>query len=533
MTMKEISPEELEALLSSSELYALIDIRERPAYNRGQILGSTNVPRYELEFRISQLVPVQSTQIIVYDEDGERSPLAAKTLEENGYTNTMVLKGGLSAWEKAGKPLVKGVNVPSKTFGEVVASRHHINEISPIELHEYLKRGEEFIGIEVRPREEVDHSGSIPGFINIQGVELPLVANDLAKQGKKIVVTCAGRTRGIIAATTLKMMGIDVFDLHNGTMGWVLSGFELENGTPAGPQPSDESKEFANHFAAKLMKDNGIPTMLPEKLREMQEAKSHLYVLDVRTKEEFASGHIPGAVSLPGGQAIQCADDFIAVRNSTIVFACDDQVRSTITAYWYLKMGFKNVYVLDGGMGLWQKSDFEVGQRTVVPIGLEKATNKITKIDATTLNREKSSKKIIFVGNSRDFKNGHIPGSVWLSRSFLEEKIAGIATIEDPMILTCRDGKHAILAAATLKELGYHDVQALEGGTDAWGLAGFALEKGSSGIIGEADDILPRSHERTRQQMIEYLDWEEKLHDDPVYTKILGPNGSTSQNSRI
>ncbi|MBP1934351.1 rhodanese-like domain-containing protein [Ammoniphilus resinae] len=521
MIIREILPDELEALLLSNEPYALLDIRERPAYNRGQILGSTNVPRYELEFRIPQLVPIQSTEIILYDDEGERAPLAAKSLEENGYSHTKVLKGGLNAWEKAGKPLVKGVNVPSKTFGEVVASQHSINQIAPAELHDQLKRGEAFIGIEVRPPEEVGHSGSIPGFINIQGVELPLVANDLAKQGKKIVVTCAGRTRGIIAATTLKMMGIDVLDLHNGTMGWVLSGFELESMIPAGPKPSVESKESAHNFAAQLVKDHGIRHLSVERLREMQQEESYLYVFDVRTKEEYESGHIPGTVSLPGGQAIQCADDFIAVRNSTIVFVCEDQVRSTLTAYWYLKMGFKNVYVLESGMGPWQESDLEKGVPTVVPIGLQKAAGKIIKVDAATLRNERSNRKIIYVGNSRDFKNGHIPGSVWLLRSLLEEKIGEIAITEDPIVLTCKDGNQAIFAAATLMELGYKRVQALEGGTDAWRSAGFALEKGSSGIIGEADDILPRSHERSRQQMIDYLNWEEKLHDDPLYTKIL------------
>ena len=70
-------------------------------------------------------------------------------------------------------------------------------------------------------------------------------------------------------------------------------------------------------------------------------------------------------------------------------------------------------------------------------------------------------------------------------------------------------------------DLGYQKVQVLEGGTEAWMLSGLPLESGTSGIQGKADDFLPRSHERTPGEMIEYLNWEINLHNDPLYTKIL------------
>ncbi|MEL7566534.1 MAG: rhodanese-like domain-containing protein [Dehalobacterium sp.] len=525
--LTEICSKELQTLMQSSELYALIDVRERTEYNRGQILGATNVPRRELELRMPRLVPLLSTRIVLYDDDGKRAYLALNTLKKNGYTYVQVLKGGLNAWKEAGCKLVEGVNVPSKTFGEVIASRHNINELTPNELKNSLDSGEELIVVEVRPPEEVEHSGSIPGAINIQGVQLPLVINDLAAKGKKIVVTCAGRTRGIIAALTSYMMDIEVFDLRNGTQGWVLGGFDLQEDIPQGPKPSSKSKQQAEQFVTRLMETHNFSLVLAEKLETLKQEKPYFYLFDVRTKEEYASGHVPGSISLPGGQAIQCADDFIAIRNSTIVFICDDMIRSVITAYWFMQMGYKNVHVLSGGINAWLESSLELesGEGNVLPMGFEEAWNKVQKIDTFTLNRQiqdNSKIYLIYVDDSHKFKDGHIKGSIWLLRSFLEQRIESIVSKKDmPIVLTCSDGINSILAASTLMDLGYEDIQVLNGGIKAWQSAGFALESGYSGIIDDPDDILPKSHERTREQMVKYLSWEEKLYGDPVYMKIL------------
>ena len=44
------------------------------------------------------------------------------------------------------------------------------------------------------------------------------------------------------------------------------------------------------------------------------------YLIDVRSEAEFEAGHIAGSINVPGGQAVQRADDFVAVRNAQIIF---------------------------------------------------------------------------------------------------------------------------------------------------------------------------------------------------------------------
>ena len=48
-----------------------------------------------------------------------------------------------------------------------------------------------------------------------------------------------------------------------------------------------------------------------------------LYLLDVRTPEEFQAGSLPGAAHAPGGQLVQATDQWVGVRNARIVLAAD------------------------------------------------------------------------------------------------------------------------------------------------------------------------------------------------------------------
>src|SRR4029077_2042407 len=94
-----------------------------------------------------------------------------------------------------------------------------------------------------------------------------------------------------------------------------------------------------------------------------------------RSESEYENGHIAGSLNIPGGQAVQRADDFVAVKNSRIIFVSKQSARAVMAAYWYRQMGFRDVRVLQGGLDAWRGSggSVEPGMSHNEPLGLEAA----------------------------------------------------------------------------------------------------------------------------------------------------------------
>jgi sulfur-carrier protein adenylyltransferase/sulfurtransferase len=80
----------------------LIDVREKDEWLEGHIPGARWIARGVLELRIEDQVPERSAEIILYCAGGTRSALAARALEELGYSNVKSMAGGFTAWKRTG-----------------------------------------------------------------------------------------------------------------------------------------------------------------------------------------------------------------------------------------------------------------------------------------------------------------------------------------------------------------------------------------------------------------------------------------------
>lgn len=80
----------------------LVDVREKDEWTEGFIPGARWIPRGFLELRVEDQIPERSSEVILYCAGGTRSALAARSLEELGYTNVKSMAGGFSAWKRAG-----------------------------------------------------------------------------------------------------------------------------------------------------------------------------------------------------------------------------------------------------------------------------------------------------------------------------------------------------------------------------------------------------------------------------------------------
>ncbi|HVE68750.1 MAG TPA: rhodanese-like domain-containing protein, partial [Solirubrobacteraceae bacterium] len=81
----EVDPGDVKAGLGNGVV--LVDIREAEEYDAGHIPGAVHVPRSYLESRIENAVADRDAHVVLYCASGNRSALAAKTLEDLGYEN--------------------------------------------------------------------------------------------------------------------------------------------------------------------------------------------------------------------------------------------------------------------------------------------------------------------------------------------------------------------------------------------------------------------------------------------------------------
>lgn len=91
---KDIDYETAKVILRNNEA-VLLDVRSRQEYNEYNLLGSINVPLYELKMSIKDIIKDNNKTIIVYCQSGARSRKAIEILTKLGYKNLYNIKGGI------------------------------------------------------------------------------------------------------------------------------------------------------------------------------------------------------------------------------------------------------------------------------------------------------------------------------------------------------------------------------------------------------------------------------------------------------
>lgn len=522
-----LTPEALREALDSDDPLAVLDIRDPLDYVEGHLPACTHVPRRDLEHRLPTLVPNRATPVVLCDRDGDRAARDARWLTELGYESVSFLDGGVDAWAEAGFELVEAVdqvnatalNYTSKRFGEEVDVERELPKVGPSELHDMLEREDPLV-VDVRNPEEYHRWGTIPGAINVEGVDLALYADELRDPERPVVVHCAGRTRSIIGTATLEALGVEnVYELENGTMGWQLAGYDLVEGSgrPEGVTPDPTRVERLRESVESLLDDAGVSRLDPagvDDLRDSVATDQSVYLIDVRREDEYEEGHLPGATWVPGGQLIQTAEAHLAVRNAEVILVSETHVRAGITAYWLSEMGFGRVSVLDGGVTAWTEDGRSVvtGAERPDPASWDDVRDAVDFVDADTLSvrLDRGEVTVVDVGDAEAFVDGHVPGATWVPRYDLDADLeAGTVETEAPLVLTCPDGEISAYAAAAVG-FAFADVTvaALRGGLAAWRDAGLPVDGGEDGMIRAPRTVERKPYGQGTQEMGRYLEWE-------------------------
>ena len=500
-----VSASTLKNWLHDGQEIAVFDVREHGQYGESHLFYATPLPFSRLEVDVARLVPRKAVRVVVYDGGDESTDgvahRAAECLEAQGYTSVYVLEGGTAAWSKAGYVLFAGVNLPSKTFGELVEHAYGTPRITATELAAKQASGEPLVVLDGRPVSEF-FKMSIPGATCCPNGELAYRITSLVPDADTpIVINCAGRTRSILGAQTLINLGIPnpVYALENGTQGWYLVDLPLDHGKSQ-RYGDDTGSDALVSNARTLAERFDVPYVDAATVKEWEKDSSRsLFLCDVRTPEEFKAGTLPGAQLTPGGQLMQAADQYVGVRRARLVLFDTDGARAGVVASWLRQMGH-DASVLIGGL---------TSGLTLAPQAALQAPA-LPAVSVAELSQRLQNNEVLVVDlrGSMKYREGHIPGALWSIRSRLAQDLEGNSL---PVVLVADEAGIAEWAA---NDLGLN-ASVLAGGFEAWKKAGNAVEANDQ-VPADAlcIDFLFFVHDRhdgNKEAARRYLAWETGL----------------------
>ena len=382
-------------LYEKADPFCLVDCRERRDYVNGHWFGSTNIPLSILPTRLPFLCPEQNFPIHFLDWGDTASTAALRYIEKLGYQNITTHQTTQPTDPVVG--YVQGEYVWSKAFGEVVAHQSDILEVTP---QQYMADYQHAQLVDVRPAGEYNRF-TLPSSINLPNSLLLANMARLNNHADMVLLHCAGRTRSIIGAHTIKAAGyhghFGIF--RGGTQAWELDGFTREHGATRTMAANTESAESVNNFLNRWR----IPVtyIQPAELPALIEANSDHLMFDV--SDDAANGFLvgPDIIKISGTNLVQQTDRSIARYHLPILlFDSASGSRAAFAAYWLSRMGFYvKIIIVDADrlqFSLQKHNDVqEKSDQRVIETWLSNGT------------------KIYDFRLSSEFASGHISSSHW------------------------------------------------------------------------------------------------------------------------
>jgi rhodanese-related sulfurtransferase len=312
-----------------------------------------------------------------------------------------------------------------------------------------------------------------------------------------------------------------VMSLSGGTQGWRLAGLDLESGVDAAPGTISADAIATARGRADTVASRFKVGSIDHATLALGRAEANrrtTYVLDVRTPEEFAAGHLPGSVSAPGGQLVQAIDRWVGTRGARLVLVDDTGTRAIMTAHWLVQMGW-DVQVLNRALDGVELSaghaEPAAGNLAAMPeIEPEEAAGRLAE-GAAAIALEPSSA----------YRLSHPQGAVWANRARLDRLLAAILGARQ-IILFADDMTAARLAAVDLGELTTARLAAVRGGASVWRRAGLPVASSPEDPPdSERIDYLFWNHDRhsgNAAAMRAYLHWETELPEQITADGLAG-----------
>ena len=212
----------------------------------------------------------------------------------------------------------------------------------------------------------------------------------------------------------------------------------------------------------------------------------NVQLVDVRTPEEYAEGHIKGAANINFKK--RTFPDYINVidKDKPVAVYCRSANRSGKAALIMQSEGFKKIYDLDGGIKAWKAASKELStednknNQKVQKLIEEKKeqlkgkpvvgkNHQVGVADFEKLVKE-GKVTLVDVRTPKEYAQGHIDGAInvdWKNRHFADN-ITKVVGNDKPAAIYCRSGNRATRAMYAMDALGYNEIYNLEHGIKSW-----------------------------------------------------------------
>ena len=186
-------------------------------------------------------------------------------------------------------------------------------------------------------------------------------------------------------------------------------------------------------------------------------------VLDARSPEAFAGGHVPGAVNVGLSPSFATWAGTVLPADAKILLVLDDPVDLWEATWQLLRIGYDlPVGWLAGGMTAWRGSGKEV-----------EMLSEITVHDlADALDQRRV--KVLDVRQPAEWAAGHIEGATFITGAELPRRLDMVPK-DTPVAVVCGSGYRSSVAASLLASTGRSDVSNVVGGMSAWRRAGHPI----------------------------------------------------------
>ncbi len=192
-------------------------------------------------------------------------------------------------------------------------------------------------------------------------------------------------------------------------------------------------------------------------------------LIDARSPEAYAAGHIAGSLSIPAGTSFGTWLGWVVPHDRPVILLLDSTEDWDPQIRQALRIGHENVVgYLDGGLAAWQASGGTVEEGAYISV----------EDLAARLAREPEL-VVIDVRQGSEFESGHVPGALHIHAGDLPARLAELAR-DRPIATICASGYRSSVAAGLLRQAGFNDVLAVRGGLPDWRAAGFPVETGGA-----------------------------------------------------